>query len=172
MANETGTIVDMRLGVYRRQYANFVHGKRINSVSFLAECAFWRFHAAADDYGNFSAVPEALKSEAFPRRKAITPRKAAVLFQELVEAHLIQEYVVDGEAYGHIVGFELRQPAPKNGKRIKRHPAPGDSGCVQIIPVHPEKSCASDSDSDSDSDSPPSPPDGGDENPFSRRRTA
>lgn len=130
--------VDMTRGVYRRIYSGYVRGRRINSVSMNAEAWFWRINAIADDFGNFRSDPRLMVAEAAPLRK-IGPAQAKRWMKELIDADLIRTYDVDGEHYGHIVGFAELQPAGRNGKRVQRQPREPESvsGCVR---VNPEKS--------------------------------
>lgn len=116
---QTPTVVDMTSGVYRRIYAGFVRGKKINAVSMNAEAWFWRLHAVADDLGNLLAEPNMLASEAGGRRQ-IGVRQSEAWLKELVSVGLIEFYTHDGDRMIHICDFEIRQPAGKNGKRIQR----------------------------------------------------
>ena len=142
-------VVDMTQGVYRRIYGGFVNGKKICSVSEVAEAWFWRLLVSADDFGNLRAQPELLAPMLGGRRR-VPVEESERRVAELAQVGLIQLYTVDDERFIHIVGFTERQPAPRNGKRIKRVPGnPGESRCVQIIPGELR---ASDSDSDSDSE--------------------
>jgi len=145
--------LDMTEGIYRRIYAGFLTGKRINAVSLEAEAWFWRLHALADDYGNLHGSIRMLANLAAPRRDLPTA-KVEALCRELEKAQLIAAYEVDGEAYFNIIGFEKKQPAGRNGRRIRKVPGslgnPGESG---IIRGSRSQSVSAHSDSDSDSDS-------------------
>lgn len=166
--------LDMTEGVYRRIYAGFLNNKKINNVSWMAEAWFWRLVVLADDYGNLDGNIRVLSVNAAPKRD-VDAALAEKLTAELVKVKLIRLYEVDGDRYINIIGFEERQPANKNGRRIQRVPMPnkvrlqgvvnpGESGGIQNIPgesggirVNPGECSPSDSDSDSDSDSPPTP---------------
>lgn len=127
--------LDMTDGIYRRIYAGYLTGRRINAVSLEAEAWFWRLHALADDFGNLQADPTMLVKLAAPRRD-MTVAKCIELCNEL-KRELIAEYAVAGERYFHVLGFEDRQPAGKNGRRIRKVPAPvnpGESGGIQNNP--------------------------------------
>lgn len=128
--------VDMTKGVYRRLYSGFIRGKRINRVSIGAEAWFWRLHALADDFGNLEADPNSLHVDMAPRRR-VTRAQCTRWVNELVKEKLIRLYEVDGEHFIHIRDFLKYQPAGRNGKRIKKCDAPGESGGIR---VHPEKS--------------------------------
>lgn len=159
MASEATSVpVDMKRGVYRRIYAGFLEGKRINHVSARSEMAFWRLLVLADDYGNFPADPMLLRVKAFPRRQ-ITAKAVSEILAELSNPEpygpLITLYKVGAEPYGHIVGFVDLQPGGRNGKRYERFPAnphseaknegrvnPGESGCIQVNPGVPGKASA------------------------------
>lgn len=125
------SIIDLQRGRYRRLYAGFLNGKRINAVSMLAEAWFWRVHALADDFGNLSADPVYLRTAAAPRRQ-LTPSRADAMTKELVEEKLLALYEVNGEPFAHIVGFETLQPPPRNGRRVRLCPA-WPSEVVQVV---------------------------------------
>lgn len=136
------SIVDMQRGVYRRVYAGFIWGDRINSVSMEAEAWFWRLHAVADDLGNLPGMWQRLAGEAGGRRN-MTAADAERLTGELIAAGLIEEYQSGGDRYLHIRQFESRQPAGKNGRRIQRYPEhptetllvnPGVPGGIRVNP--------------------------------------
>jgi hypothetical protein len=116
------TECDMTRGVYRRLYAGALKGRRINAVSPLAELAFWRLHMVADDFGVFEADPELVRVQAFPRRSAFTVKQVAGWIEELRAGELVRLAEVNRELYGEIAGFLELQPAPKNGRRIRRFP--------------------------------------------------
>lgn len=127
---EVDEITDLTRGVYRRQYAGFVGGKRINRLSLEAEAWFWRVHAAADDFGNVAADPALLYTATAGRRAGtITIDRVMDLIKESIHADLLLEYTIGEETYLHVVGFDVLQPAGKNGKRVRRVPAsPWDGG--------------------------------------------
>ncbi len=151
---ESFTITDLTRGVYRRIYAGFIHGKRINSVSIEAEAWFWRLNALADDFGNLRAEPANLCIEASPKRR-VTADKVEGWMRELASANLITPYIADDEPLAHINGFVDLQPfnRGKNGKArpIRRVPEwAGESRCVQ---GGPKESNPPNSYSDSDTHS-------------------
>lgn len=139
--------VDMQRGVYRKVYSGFIWGDRINSVSMEAEAWFWRLNAIADDFGNLPGDGYRVAVEAGGNRR-ITPKRAEDLTKELVDAGLVSRYA-DGK-YIHVVGFEERQPAGRNGRKIQKYPThppesdlcpngsttadPGESGGIQNRP--------------------------------------
>lgn len=130
----------MTSGLYRRIYAGFLTGKRINSISIEAEAWFWRLHAIADDFGNLHGDSKLLCSLASPRR-TVTVKQVSGWAQELIGAGLIVSYQANQDSYFNIVGFDDKQPAGKNGKRTKRFPDmtkvnPGESRCSQEILAH------------------------------------
>lgn len=149
-------ITDLTRGVYRRLYAGFLRGRRINSVSLTAEAWFWRVQAAADDFGNLDGEPLLLHAATAGRRAGeVSPGKVATLVGELVTADLLRRYADDGEEYLHVVGFNALQPANRSGRRVKRCPhSPWDEG--ESVPGNPGESGGirgSDSDTDTDTDS-------------------
>jgi hypothetical protein len=138
-------VVDMRWGVYRKVYSGFIWGDRLNSVSMEAEAWFWRLHAVADDLGNLAANMNRLVVEAGGKRQ-ITPEQAEKWTAELASVRLIVRYSVGSDNYVHIIGFEDRQPANKNGRRIQRHPLPpkDQTGTEMVTlgnPTEPDLNC-------------------------------
>lgn len=145
--------VDMSMGVYRRLYSALLHGRRINSVSEAAELLFCRLLLLADDFGNLQGDPKLIKANGFPRRTWSIRKIETTLGELLKSGHgdrsaLVSKYLVGGETYLHIEGFENTQPAGKNGKRIKRYPVspeqriqvnPGDSQIIQCSESETEK---------------------------------
>ena len=123
-------ITDLTRGVYRRQYAGFVGGKRINRLTLEAEAWFWRVHAAADDFGNLVGDASLLYTATAGRRAGlISIDRVQELINEAIEAGLLRSYQSGTETYLHVVGFGVLQPAGKNGKRVRRVPAsPWDGG--------------------------------------------
>jgi hypothetical protein len=148
------TITDLTAGLYRRQYAKFIKGKRINALSLEAEAWFWRVHAAADDFGNADGEPGLVHAATAGRRR-VTVEQVTGWLNEMKTEGLIRFYESTGDTYLHVVGFIRKQPAGKNGKRVRHYPEspwdesetrggnPGESKGIQC----------SDSDSDSHSDS-------------------
>src|SRR6185503_3014285 len=94
---------------------------------------FWRVLATVDDFGNGDADPELCHAMTAGRRK-VTPKQVSGWLREMREAGLIEFYEAKGEPYLHVTGFEVSQPAGKNGKRFKRYPFPDESGCIRVNP--------------------------------------
>lgn len=114
---------DLISGVYRRQYAGYTRGKRINSLALESEAWFWRVHAAADDFGNMHGEASLVYQDTVGRRvDCISVSQVDSWLAEMATTGLIRFYDVEGERYLHIVDFILRQPAGKNGKRVHRVP--------------------------------------------------
>ena len=140
------TDIDLSRGLYRRIYSGATKGRRINSVSERAELVFWRLHLVSDDFGRFEADPYLISIQALPRRREITESDICLVLFELVEYKLIKIYEVNGEKYGEILDFSNLQPAPKNGRKVRRFPEnsgedresvvnPGESGFKREIPA-------------------------------------
>lgn len=155
----TDRVVDMTKGVYRRIYAGYISGKKINSVSIGAEAWFWRLNVIADDFGNYRADEDHLVYAVGGRRR-VSEKDVRGWMGELVAAGLITLYQVGGDRLFHINEFETRQPANKNGRRIRRFAEynPADPSQVPPVPVNPAKSSqvvASDTDTDTDTKAEP-----------------
>lgn len=143
-------ITDLTRGVYRRQYAGYLKGRRINTISLEAEAWFWRLQAVVDDFGNIEADPELVWLATKGRRKGITIEQVSGWLREMRNARLIDTYKVKDEHYLHIVEFEALQPAGKNGKRLCKVPNRGNPGESRIIPTEADSSSASDNHSHTD----------------------
>lgn len=154
MPEPKNTITDLTSGIYRRQYANFIKGKRINALTLEAEAWFWRVHAAADDFGNADGEPELVHAATAGRRR-VTPQQVSGWLKEMLTHGLIREYESADEKFVHIVGFVTRQPAGRNGKRVRHFPkSPWDEDSPSRgNPGESRGILCSDSDSDSHSDS-------------------
>lgn len=139
-------VTDLTRGVYRRLYSGFTKGQRINKLSLQAEAWFWRVVATVDDFGNGDADPDLCRDATAGRRK-VTSQQVSGWLGEMRSVGLIQMYNVKGEPYLHVIGFEATQPAGRNGRRIRRVPAPDESEGIQNIP---DVVSASDSDTEDD----------------------
>jgi len=137
----TERVVDMTMGVYRRIYAGYISGRKINGVSVGAEAWFWRLNVVADDFGNYRADEDHLVY-AVGGRRVVTVAEVRGWMSELVRADLIFLYAIGTDKFFHINNFEIRQPAGKNGRRIRRYPeyVPGESGQIRPNPGVVEKS--------------------------------
>lgn len=151
------TITDLTAGLYRRQFSGFIRGRRINSVTLDTEAWFWRFHGAADDFGNAEADEIVAYTNTIGRRKGITPAKVQEFLHACEAVDLLRIYVIGEESFYHIVGWSSKQPKGKNGKRVRRVPAsPWDDNDDPKAPenlfqVNPDSSSASHSHSHSHS---------------------
>lgn len=138
----TEEILDLTGGNYRRQYSGFIRGKRISSISLEAEAWFWRVHAIVDDFGNHEADPQLVCDATRGRRCEVTVDRVAAWLCEMEAQKLLSFYESDSDKYLHISGFVRMQPAPRNGRRVRRFPPspqeesdirgnPGESGGYQ-----------------------------------------
>lgn len=148
-------VTDLTRGVYRRLYSGYIRGRRINKLSLPAEAWFWRLTVSADDFGNGEADPELCKQATAGRRK-VTASQVGKWLKEINAVGLLEFYEVKGERYFHLFEFEERQPAGKNGRRIKRVPGPYEAvvnpGESKKIQGNPDVVSASDNDTEDDTD--------------------
>lgn len=140
---QTEEITDLTRGVYRRIYAGYLRGKRINAISLGAEAWFWRLNAVVDDFGNFDADPLLVHGRTAGKRAGeVSAKVVAGWLGEMIKVGLVVTYEVAGEMYLHIAGYTKLQPKPKNGRQVRKYPAflgekedgafqvnPGESGC-------------------------------------------
>lgn len=129
----TEEVTDLTRGVYRRLYSGFIRGQRINKLSLEAEAWFWRVVATVDDFGNGDADPDLCRDVTAGRRK-VTAKQVTGWLEEMRSVGLIGLYRAKGELYLHVTGFEVTQPAGKNGRRIRRYPCPDESEGIQDNP--------------------------------------
>jgi hypothetical protein len=141
-------VTDLTRGVYRRLYSGFTKGQRINKLSLNAEAWFWRILATVDDFGNGDADPDLCRDATAGKRK-VTAKQVSDWVEEMRSVELIRFYKAKGELYLHVTGFEVTQPAGKNGRRIRRYPCPDESEVIQGIP---DAVSASDNEDDNDSE--------------------
>lgn len=142
-------VTDLTRGVYRRLYAGFTKGQRINKLSLQAEAWFWRVLVTVDDFGNGEADPELCRDATAGRRTNITKGQVGKWLDEMAGANLIEFYSVKGDRFLHVLKFEAWQPAGKNGRRIKRFPGLDESEGIQ---GDPDVVSASDNDNEDDPD--------------------
>ena len=114
-------VLDFRRGQYRRIYSGAIFGKRINRVSDFSERLFWRLVCVCDDFGNFAGEPEMIKFTVVPLLQRETSDIDAAI-DELLSVGLIKRYQVKSETFLHIVDHLGLQPAPANGRRVRRFP--------------------------------------------------
>jgi hypothetical protein len=119
--------VNFTNGLYRRIWQAAIRGQRVNAVSMAAECLFWRLHLASDDYGTFLAELAEVRVFALPKRP-MSDADLQALLDELYYHRLIGYFSAGGDRYGSILDYLKFQPAGRNGKRVRRHPAPPPSG--------------------------------------------
>lgn len=112
--------IDMTAGVYRYVYSGYLRSKRVCALTMAAEAWFWRIHAAADDYGNLPGDYCELRNLCAGRRDMPIVQIES-LTKELAEAGLVVTYEADGDRWLHVVGWLRRQPARRDGRRIRRY---------------------------------------------------
>ncbi len=76
-----------------------------------------------DDYGAYTADPEDIKTEVFPKNKSITERAIAKALQEGSEAGLITLYKVDGSVCQQYNNFDDFQTFKADRERKHEFPA-------------------------------------------------
>lgn len=139
MSEET---IDLTRGLYRRIYANFIVGRRINAVPLEAEAWFWRILSVADDFGNLTGDASLLYVATVGRRVAeISIDQVKAWTAALLNAELLDTYTVGNDTFLHVRGFLDTQSAGINGKRVRRVPAsPWDPGEPKRSRVNPGES--------------------------------
>lgn len=95
--------------------------ERLEAVSPLAECLFYRLLVTVDDFGRYDARPAMLKSACFPVRESMTAAHCAELLDELAAADLVALYSVDGKPCLQLQRWDS-QPRAK----VSKYPGPED----------------------------------------------
>ncbi len=111
--------------LYRRHYASYIRGRRINLLTLEAEAWFWRLHDNADDFGNLEGDPLLCYARSVGgRRNTVTPEMVEGWIEDMVSVGLILRYEADAGIFLHFLGFTKLQPGGKNGRRVRQFPAP------------------------------------------------
>ena len=149
---KTGEVRDMTKGIYRLWYGEMRTHRSFNNLSVDAALCYAMVHTAVDDFGNVWGDDDMARVTIAPRRREWDDDRFAEILDELDDGGFIQRYEAGGEAYIHITGFLQNQPAPRNGRRVRKFPAfppdenpagdddiepvgnPGESGGIQNIP--------------------------------------
>ncbi len=119
------TTDDAVRNLYRRHYASYIRGRRINLLTLEAEAWFWRLHDIADDFGNLEGDPLLCYARTVGgRRSTVTPEMVEGWIGEMITVGLIVRYEADAGIFLHFLGFTKLQPAGKNGRRVRQFPSP------------------------------------------------
>lgn len=122
--------------IYRRIYAGFIEGRRINSVSVGAEAFFWRLLVLADDFGNIKGDREWLAVNLLPRRPSERANVSGWI-DELITAGLLQPYQAEGFEFLAIVDFEkMQKPTSRNGRMRRACPPKPADGAKLVQSAH------------------------------------
>lgn len=110
------------------QVLDLSHGARLLFIGM------WNF---ADDAGRFKWKPRMLRAQIFPGDDHVPAGRVAEWLDDLEAGGLIESYIVDGQRYGHMLGWhhqkicrpqpsKLPEPLPKSGEQPI--PFPTDHG--------------------------------------------
>lgn len=129
-----------------------IKSKRVNQLSWQGEVFYRRMLNLADDFGRYSADPEILRVDVFPRqldrvRESDLPR----LLAECEKAELLYVYLIDDKS------FMVMNQWEKGRAKSSDYPPPPENICkllkAYVYTSKHKSTHASDSDSDSDTDS-------------------
>lgn len=95
---------------------DWTDSKTISGLSWQGEVLFTRLIMKADDYGNFHADPQMIKSLCFPRKDDIRSAEIDRWLKELEAAEIIRTYPAKGDVFLHITNFGQEQRL-RNTKR-------------------------------------------------------
>lgn len=95
---------------------DWTDSKTISGLSWQGEVLFTRLIMKADDYGNFHADPQMIKSLCFPRKDDIRSAEIDRWLKELEAAEIIRTYPAKGDVFLHIINFGQEQRL-RNTKR-------------------------------------------------------
>jgi len=97
----------------------------IDKLSPMAETLFYRLIVTVDDFGRFDARPSMIKSQCFPVKDAITPKKCAELLEELAQVGVVVLYKVGEKPCLQLLKWDNKPRASAS-----LYPAPDDT-CIQ-----------------------------------------
>jgi hypothetical protein len=97
----------------------------IDKLSPLAETLFYRLIVTVDDFGRFDARPSMIKSQCFPVKDAVTPKKCAELLEELAQVGVVMLYKVGEKPCLQLLKWDNKPRASAS-----LYPAPDDT-CIQ-----------------------------------------
>jgi hypothetical protein len=89
---------------------NVCESKKLDAVSDGAQALWFRLLTKADDYGNYYADPQFIKTGCFPLKPKMRLDRISNLIEELVSVGLLIPYEADGRKLFHITKFEDHQP--------------------------------------------------------------
>lgn len=112
-----------------RVLRDWTDSKPVNSLSWQEEVLFARIIMKADDYGNFNADPQIVKSLCFPRKNGIRESDIAAWLEAIKTAGIIRFYNAKGDTFLHIK--EFKQRLDKSRRKFPEEP-PEEPGTVPV----------------------------------------
>ena len=100
--------------------------KKVNALSLKSQLIWTWTHPFLDDYGRYTADPEDIKTEVFPKNAKISIKDINNALLECLERGLITLYRVEGKEYQVYTKFEDHQTFRADRPRQAEYPKPED----------------------------------------------
>ena len=107
---------------------SILRSRKVNQLSWGAECFYRRLINVVDDYGLYYADTGILRRDLYPRTDSLTSAQVGKWARECVDAKLLTLYGHDGDFYLVMHGVD----APRAQK--SKYPMPSANICKQMIP--------------------------------------
>ena len=101
--------------------------KKVNSLSLRSQLVWTWIFPYLDDFGRYTADPEDIKTEVFPKNKQITEKNIQDSLLEIFNIGLISIYTVDEKPYQEYAKFDDFQTFRADRIRNSEYPS-GDNG--------------------------------------------
>lgn len=109
-----------------RVLRDWTDSKPVNSLSWQEEVLFTRIIMKADDYGNFNADPQIVKSLCFPRKNGMRESDISAWLKAIETAGVIRFYNAKGDTFLHIRNFKQR--LDKSKRKFPEEPPEQENG--------------------------------------------
>ena len=96
--------------------------KKVNALSLKAQLIWTWTHPFLDDYGRYTADPEDIKTEVFPKNSKISVKDIEKSLLEAAGKELITLYIVEGKPYQEYKKFEDHQKFRADRPRQAEYP--------------------------------------------------
>jgi hypothetical protein len=109
------------MGSRRMLHDRICESEKIDKLSAEEERLYTRLLTHLDDYGNYPADPQSIRTACFPRKKKWNNRAIQFWLDRLVAVGLASYYEVQGERFVHFERFEHFQTLKHFNARYPRH---------------------------------------------------
>ena len=124
------------MGSRRMLHDRICESEKIDKLSAEEERLYTRLLTHLDDYGNYLADPQSIRTACFPRKKKWNNRTIQFWLDRIVAVGLVAYYEVQGQRFVHFERFEDFQTLKHLNARYPRQPddrgGMGDEGGGQV----------------------------------------